>query len=137
MQGDEEPMSSARDDRLIARIAAAYAPRRLEPARRVALEQELWTRIEKRKCSAGFRPVAAAVTFAAAVLWFAPAWLGTEAATPETSSPALVVAAADVDAWEYDILYPDDAPDAALEVVADDERLPEDYRAIEDLLAGG
>jgi len=125
------------DDRLVERIAASYAPPRLGPNRRVALEQELWERIEKRKQGAGLRPLAAVVTCAAAVLWFAPAWLGIEASAPTASPPALVVAAVDVDAWEYDLFYPDDAPNAVLDVAADDERLPEDYRAIEELLAGG
>jgi len=125
------------DDRLVERIKAGYAPQRLAPSRRVALEQDLWTRIEKRRQATGFRPVALVVTFAAAVLWFAPAWLGVDTAAPKGSPAVLVVAAVDDDAWEYDLLYPNDAPSTALEAAADDERLPEDYRAIEDLLAGG
>lgn len=122
------------DDHLIATIGAAYVPRRLEPSRRVALEQQLWARIEKRRRSAGLRPLAAAVTFAAAVLWFAPMWQGTIAETPNDT---LVVAAVDVDPWEYDLLYPDDTASTALEVAADDEPLPDDYRAIEALLSDG
>jgi len=111
------------DDRLIERIGAAYAPPPLLPSRRVALEKELWARIESGRRLSGFRPLAAAVTFAAAVLWFAPAW------HRQDSEP--------IDTWEYDVLYSADGASATLQVAADDEPLPEEYRAIEVLLAGG
>ncbi len=64
---------TAADARLVERIRSAYRPRPLEPARRVALEDDLWRRIEQRRRRTAVLPGLVVATAAmAAVFWWAP-----------------------------------------------------------------
>lgn len=114
---------SANDRELIARIGATYEPERLAPSARYALERDLWTRIERRR-SVLFRPVLAMVTVVATVLWFA---------RPPTDSDTLTMAAAVLDAWEYDVLFTDPSDGPSFDW-APGAGIPEEYASIEALL---
>jgi len=120
-------VTEATDDRvLVERIGAVYEPGKLAPSARYRLEKELWARIERQRRPAFFRPVLAVVTVVATVLWFA---------RPPTDSDTLTMAAAIVDAWEYDVLFSSSIQDASFDW-ASDAGLPEEYVSIEALLEG-
>ena len=125
---DEEQatLTAARASALVEEIALRYVPAKLEPSERFALERDLWARIESRRRSVFFRPVLAMVTVVATVLWFA---------RPPTDSDTVSMAAAVVDAWEYDVLFSDALDDVSLEW-ATSAGLPEEYESIEALLEG-
>lgn len=111
------------DSSLVERIDKAYAPARLAPSARYALERDLWARIASRR-PVFFRPMLAMATVLAAVLWFA---------RPPTDSDTLTMAAAVVDAWEYDVLFSDTIDDTSFDW-ATRSGLPDDYAGIEALL---
>jgi hypothetical protein len=118
-----DPRASS-DHRLIGRIGAAYEPQKLTASARYTLERNLWERIERRRRPALFRPVLAMVTVVATVLWFA---------RPPSDSDTLTMAAAVVDAWEYDILYSDSVDDHAFDW-GESAGLPEDFEDLEMLI---
>jgi len=121
----EEPEpKTAVDDTLIERVAKGYAPSKAAPSARVGLEKKLWSRIERRRRRSRYRPVLAMVTVVATVLWFG---------RPPTDSDTVSMAAAVVDAWEYDVLYSDASGDEASEWEMTAE-FPDDYESIEALL---
>jgi hypothetical protein len=123
---DEHSTDGAGDRALVERIDALYEPAKLTPAARYALERELWTRIERGRRPALFRPALAMVTVVATVLWFA---------RPPTDSDTLTMAAAVVDAWEYDVLFSDSLEGESFDWSAS-AGLPEEYVSIEALLEG-
>jgi hypothetical protein len=123
-RGEDHRQERAADRELIERIGAAYEPVRLAPSARYALERDLWTRIERRRRSVFFRPVLAMVTVVATVLWFA---------RPPTDSDTLTMAAAVLDAWEYDVLFSDPLDGPSFDW-APGAGLPEEYVSIEALL---
>ena len=114
------------DRGLIEWVGRAYEPARLAPSARYALERDLWARLEGRRHSAIFRPVLAMVTVMATVLWFAR--------TP-SDTDTMAMAAAVVDAWEYDILYSDSVDDSSFDW-GGTVGLPEDFDDIEMLIGG-
>jgi len=111
------------DTSLIDRIDKAYAPARLAPSARYALERDLWARIKSGR-PVFFRPMLAMATVVAAVLWFA---------RPQTDSDALTMAAAVVDAWEYDVLFADALGAESFDWTTS-SGLPDDYAGIAALL---
>lgn len=115
------------DDRtFIERIGAVYEPGRLASSARYTLEKDLSARIERRRRPAFFRPALAMVTVVATVLWFA---------RPPTDSDTLTMAAAVVDAWEYDVLFSSSVQETSFDWTPD-AGLPEQYVSIEALLEG-
>jgi len=112
------------DRELIERIGKTYEPHTLAPSARYALEKDLWARIERRRRPAFFRPVLAMVTVVATVLWFA---------RPPSDSDTVTMAAAVVDAWEYDILYSDSVDDHSFDW-GGTAGLPEDFEDLELLI---
>ena len=123
-RGDERTHEDVAERELIERIGATYEPARLAPPARYALERDLWTRIERRRRPAFFRPVLAMVTVVATVLWFA---------RPPTDSDTLTMAAAVLDVWEYDVLFSDPSDGPSFDW-APGAGLPEEYASIEALL---
>lgn len=123
-RGEERTGEDVTERELIERIGTAYEPERLAPSARYALERDLWARIERRRRPAFFRPVLAMVTVVATVLWFA---------RPPTDGDTLTMAAAVLDAWEYDVLFSDPLDGPSFDW-APGAGLPEDYVNIEALL---
>jgi hypothetical protein len=121
---EDRTHEDAAERALIERIDTAYEPARLAPSARYALERDLWARIERRRRPALLRPVLAMVTVVAAVLWFA---------RPATEGDTLTMAAAVLDAWEYDVLFADPS-DGPFFDWAPGAGLPEEYASIEALL---
>ena len=120
----ERAHEDANERALIERIGAAFEPERLAPSARYAIEKDLWTRIERRRRPAFFRPVLAMVTVVVTVLWFS---------RPPTDSDTLTMAAAVLDAWEYDVLFSDPLDGPSFDW-APGAGLPEEYVSIEALL---
>lgn len=123
-QGDDRTHEDVAERELIARIGAAYGPARLAPSARYGLERDLWARIERRHRPACFRSVLAMVTVVATVLWFA---------RPPTDDDTLTMAAAVLDAWEYEVLFSDPLDGPSFDW-APGAGLPEEYVSIEALL---
>ena len=124
VEQDRNDAMSSEDSDLVAAIAGRYAPATLAPTERYALESALWARIERSRRPALFRPMLALVTLVATVLWFA---------RPVTDSDTASMAAAVIDAWEYDVLYSDAADDSAFDW-GGTLGLPEDLDDIEMLI---
>jgi hypothetical protein len=125
-RSDDRTHENTDDHGLIDRVGDAYAPQRLAPSARYALERDLWARIESRRRRAFFRPVLAMVTVVATVLWFA---------RPPTDSDTLTMAAAVIDAWEYDVVFSDPLDEPSFDW-APGAGLPEEYVSIEALIDG-
>jgi len=124
----EERLTEAPSDRdLIDRIGREYGPADLTPSTRHRLERDLWARIEKPRQLGWFRPVLTMVTVVATVLWFA---------RPSSNSDSATMAAAVVDAWEYDILYTDSVDDSAFDW-GGTVGLPDDVEDLEMLIGNG
>jgi len=111
------------DSSLIDRIGKGYAPGRLAPSARYALERDLWARIESRR-PVFYRSMLAMATVVAAVLWFA---------RPQTDSDTLAMAAAVVDAWEYDVLFSSTLDGGSFDW-GTSSGLPDDYAGIAAML---
>ena len=124
-EGSPNPQAPlSRERALIETIRKAYVPPRLAPSRRVALEKELWERIERRRRRPLFRPALAVATCLAAVLW---------SSRPPVEDRVVTLAAAAVDAWEYELLFVDEALGDSLGWDAS-PRVPENYASIQALL---
>jgi hypothetical protein len=122
--GSSAEPTGRRERDLIDAIRDAYAPSRLVPSRRVALEKELWERIERRNRRPLLRPMLAVVTFAAAVLWFAR--------TPVDDRPVTLAAAVE-DTWEYELLFAEEALEDSLGW-EESPRVPERFASVQALL---
>jgi hypothetical protein len=122
----ERPSEALADRDLIERIGQAYEPDGLTPSMRRRLDRDLWARIEKPRHAGWFRPVLTMVTVVATVLWFA---------RPPSDSDTATMAAAVVDAWEYDILYSDSVDDRSFDW-GGAVGLPDDVEDLEMLIGG-
>jgi len=123
---EKRRVDHAADRDLIERIGSTYGPADLMPSARHRLDRDLWARMEKPRYVGWFRPVLTMVTIVATVLWFA---------RPSSESDTATMAAAVVDAWEYDILYSDSVDDSAFDW-GGTVGLPDDIEDLE-LLIGG
>lgn len=89
----------SKDAGFVDTVRRVYAPKRLTSTRRVAMERDLWERIDTDNRRRWREPAVALVAIAAAVLWFA---------RPLDPVSPVLVASAEPDAWEYGLLFPED-----------------------------
>jgi len=151
------------DEQLLEQIDAHYRPADLSPGRRVALNEDLWQRIERKKpLRRGLAPALAGAACVATVAWFILPWRVGPTSAP--SQPAAVVARVSVptppasraavrttprvgarlmarlalyDEWEYGLLYPRELHEVRARSLVDDAGLPDDYRGIATVLTDG
>src|SRR5215475_9315696 len=115
------------EEQFVRRLAAYYAPKPLTPARRVALDDALWARLQRQPRQTRLTPALA--TVAVAMLITCLTWsslfmpplhdLGSGVSTPAMSS---------TEPWEYELLYSRELTGTAER--DDGAILPDDYLVI-------
>ena len=124
---DERPQMDRAEEQLVRRLAAHYAPEPLPPARRVALDEALWTRLQRQPRLTWLTPVLATVAGAVLITWLTWSDLflpPAREAGPSVSKSAL----SSTEPWEYTLLY---APELSGTAESDDRAiLPDDYLVI-------
>jgi hypothetical protein len=118
-------MSRDRDDTLLERLQAGYAPEPLSPARAAAFERRLRERVERAGRRDAWRPAAPLILAASAALVLLAVWLRP---VPERSAER-------AGAWELELLFASDVDPRADQPEAN--ALPDDYRAIASLWLDG
>ena len=124
---DERPQLDRAEEQFVRCLTAHYTPKPLTPARRVALDEGLWTRLQRQPRPTRLAPTLA--TAAVAMLITCLTWsglftppahdVGSGISVPTMSSPG---------PWEYELLY-------TRELTGTTERedgaiLPDDYLVI-------
>ena len=124
---DEEPQLDHAEEQFVRRLAAYYAPKPLTPARRVALDEALWARLQRRPRLMRLTPALA--TVAMAMLITCLSWSGLFMPPAHDGGPSVSISTrSSTEPWEYDLLY-------ARELTSTAERddraiLPDDYLVI-------
>jgi hypothetical protein len=124
---DEWPQLDHAEEQFVRRLAAHYAPKPLTPARRVALDEALWARLQRQPRQTRLTPALA--TVAVAVLITCLSWSSLFMPPAHDGGPSVNISVmSSTEPWEYDLLY-------ARELTGIDERddgaiLPDDYLGI-------
>jgi hypothetical protein len=115
------------DEQFVRRLAAHYAPKPLTPARRVALDEALWARLQRQPRLTRLTPALAPLMMAILItclswsnLFMPPAHQG----GPSVSTPAM----SSTEPWEYELLYSRELTGTAEH--DDGVILPDDYLVI-------
>jgi hypothetical protein len=115
------------EEQFVRRLAAHYAPKPLTPARRVALDEALWTRLQRQPRLTWLTPALATIAVAMLVTWLT--WSGLFLLPAHDGGPSVSrLAMSSTEPWEYALLYTreitgtDEPDDGAI--------LPDDYRVI-------
>ena len=115
------------EEQFVRRLAAHYAPEPLLPARRVALDEALWARLQRQSRQTWLTPAVA--TVAVAVLVMCLSWSSLfMPSLPQDGPYGSLAALSSTGPWEYELLY-------ARELTGSAERddgaiLPDDYLGI-------
>src|SRR5919108_4580926 len=124
---DEWPQMDHAEEQFVRRLAAHYAPKPLTPARRVALDEALWARLQRQPRLTRLTPALA--TVAVAVLITCLSWSGLFMPPAHHGGPSTSISAlSSTEPWEYELLYarelsgPAEHDDGAI--------LPDDYLGI-------
>jgi hypothetical protein len=124
---DERPQLDRAEEQFVRRLAAHYAPEPLTTARRVALDEALWARLQRQPRLTRWTPAVAMA--AVAMLIACLTWSGLFTLPPQdVGSNVSVRAVPSSEPWEYALLYP-------RELTGTPERddgaiLPDDYLVI-------
>jgi hypothetical protein len=124
---DEQPQLDCAEEQFVRQLAAHYTPKPLTPAKRVALDEALWARLQRRPRQPWLTP--ALVTAAVAMLIACLTWSGLFTLPPHDGGPSISVhAVPSTEPWEYELLY-------SRELTGTTERdegtiLPDDYLVI-------
>ena len=124
---DEWPQLDHAEEQFVRRLAAHYAPEPLTPARRVALDEALWARLQRQPRQT--QRTLALATIAAAMLITCLSWSSLFMLPAHDSAPSVSMSAmSSTETWEYELLYP-------RELTGTSERddgaiLPDDYLVI-------
>jgi hypothetical protein len=124
---DEWPQMDHAEEQFVRRLAAHYAPKPLTPARRVALDEALWTRLQRQPRLTWLTPALATVAGAVLLAWLT--WSGLFLSPAHDGSPSVSMSAlSNREPWEYELLY-------ARELIGSAEPddgtiLPDDYLVI-------
>ena len=124
---DGRPQLDHVEEQFVRRLAAHYAPEPLTPARRVALDDALWARLQRQPRLTRLIPALAPV--AVAMLLTCLSWSGlfmppAHEGGPSVSTPAM----SSTEPWEYELLYSRELTGTAEH--DDGAILPDDYLVI-------
>jgi hypothetical protein len=116
------------EEQFVQRLAAHYAPKPLTPARRVTLDDALWSRLQRQPRLRRLTPALAPV--AVAMLITCLSWSGLFMPPVHQGGPSVnITAMSSTESWEYELLYSRELTDTA---EADDGLiLPDDYIVID------
>jgi len=124
---DEEPQLDHAEEQFVRRLAAHYAPKPLTPARRVALDEALWTRLQRQPRQTRLTPALA--TVAVAFLITCVSWSGLFMPPAHQDGPGVNIAAlSSTEPWEYELFYSRELTGTAER--DDGAILPDDYLGI-------
>ena len=100
------------EEQFVRRLAAHYAPKPLTAARRVALDEALWARLQRQPHLTRLTPALAPV--AVAVLLTCLSWSGLfMPPAHEGGSSVNIAAMSSTEPWEYELLYSRELTDTA------------------------
>lgn len=124
---DEWPQMDQAEEQFVRRLVAHYAPEPLTPARRVALDEALWTRLQRQPRLPWLTPALATVAGAVLITWLT--WSGLFPSPTHDGSPSVSRSAmSNTEPWEYELLYARELTGSA---ESDDGAiLPDDYLVI-------
>jgi hypothetical protein len=124
---DEWPQMDHAEEQFVRRLAAHYAPEPLTPARRVALDEALWTRLQRQPRLTWLTPALATVAGAVLITWLT--WSGLFLWPAHDGGPSVSMSAvSNTEPWEYALLYSREFTGSA---ERDDRAiLPDDYVVI-------
>ena len=124
---DEWPQMDHAEEQFVRRLAAHYAPKPLTPARRVALDEALWARLQRQPRLTRLTPALA--TVAVAMLITCLSWSGLFMPPVHDSGPSVSTSApSSTEPWEYELLYSRELTGSAER--DDGAILPDDYLGI-------
>jgi hypothetical protein len=115
------------EEQFVRRLAAYYAPKPLTPARRVALDEALWTRLQGQSRQTRLIPALATIATAMLIVWLTWSGLFLPSA-PDGGPSGNMSVMSSTELWEYELLY---APELTGSAEPDDGAiLPDDYLVI-------
>ncbi len=124
---DEWPPLDHAEEQFVRCLAAHYAPKPLTPARRVALDEALWARLQRQPRQTRLTPALA--TVAVAMLITCLSWSSLFMPPAHDGGPSVnMLAMSSTEPWEYDLLYARELTDIAER--DDGALLPDDYLVI-------
>jgi hypothetical protein len=116
------------EEQFVKRLAAHYAPKPLTPARRVALDDAIWSRLQRQPRLMRLTPALAPV--AVAMLITCLSWSGLFRLPAHQGDPSVnITAMSSTEPWEYELLYSRELTDTA--EPDDGLILPDDYLVID------
>ena len=124
---DEWPQLDHAEEQFVRRLAAHYAPEPLTPAKRVALDEALWARLQRQPRLTRLTPALA--TVAVAMLIACLSWPGLFMPPAHHGSPSVSMSApSSTEPLEYELLYSRELTGSAER--DDGAILPDDYLGI-------
>jgi hypothetical protein len=115
------------EEQFVRRLAAHYAPKPLTPARRVALDEALWARLQRQPRQTRLTPALA--TVAVAMLITCLSWSSLFMPPAHDGGPSVSISAmSNTEPWEYELLYSRELTGTAER--DDGAILPDDYLGI-------
>jgi len=124
---DEWPQPDHAEEQFVSRLAAHYTPTPLTPARRVALDEALWARLQRQPRQTRLTPALA--TVAVAMLITCLSWSRLFRPPAHDGGPSVSTAAmSSTEPWEYELFYGRELTSTAER--DDGAILPDDYRVI-------
>jgi hypothetical protein len=115
------------EEQFVRRLAAHYAPKPLTPARRVALDEALWTRLQGQARQTRLIPALATVAVAMLMTWLM--WSGLFLPPAPDGGPSVNMSTmSSTEPWEYELLYARALTESA--EPDDGAILPDDYLVI-------
>ena len=124
---DEWSQLDHAEEQFVRRLAAHYAPQPLTPARRVALDDALWARLQRQPRQTRLTPALAPV--AVAMLLTCLSWSGLFIPPAHDGGPRISISAmSSTEPWEYELLYSRELTGTA--EPDDGAILPDDYLVI-------
>lgn len=116
---DDRPPLDREEAQFIERLVSHYTPPPISPAKRVALDAALWTRLQRRSRKTLWVPALATIAVAVLIVWFA--MQGSEPGGGSVATHRTVP-------WQYELIFPPEATGIAVQ--DDSSMLPDDYLAI-------
>ena len=101
---DEWPQRDHAEEQLVRRLAAHYTPKPLTPARRMALDEALWARLQGQSRQTRLIPALATVAVAMLITWLT--WSGLSLPPAHDGGPSVSRSTmSSTELWEYELFY--------------------------------